>query len=492
MAAMAGMPGMPGMPPMPTPPPGFPPLDPNNPLSAIMAMQAMGFPPLPGFPPLAPAGSPTSASHVTGANASQREPPPKRVGERCKDYDTKGFCALGSACPYEHGSDLIVIPGQSDGMLSLREIYLILMVVAEYDPNNAIMDNVKSPNGQAAAEPRRNGDRGRGRGRGRMQSDRGGHPSGRTNRAPFSHIGPINDRSITTIVVEQIPEEKFDEESVRDFFNQFGNIEEVTMQPYKRLAIVKFDHYSSARRAYESPKVIFDNRFVKVYWYKPDSVPKPPVNGAGNASSPTSAKNTEEEMIDVAEIERKQAEAQKAHEEKARKLKEAESKREELEKKMKAQAEERKKLLEKLAAKSGSKTATATSGETTADAGLNGSTSERKNSSQTEALKAKLAELEAEAESIGLNPDEPYAGYGRGRGRGGYRGRGGFAPRGRGFDPYRGSFRGRGSFFGAPGIGRGGAVKRLDNRPKRVAVSGVEFGTTKDEALRQYLFVCVP
>lgn len=118
MAAMAGMPGMPGMPPMPTPPPGFPPLDPNNPLSAIMAMQAMGFPPLPGFPPLAPAGSPTSASHVAGGNTSQREPPPKRVGERCKDYDTKGFCALGSACPYEHGPDLIVIPGQSDGTLS--------------------------------------------------------------------------------------------------------------------------------------------------------------------------------------------------------------------------------------------------------------------------------------------------------------------------------------------------------------------------------------
>ncbi len=43
------------------------------------------------------------------------------------------------------------------------------------------------------------------------------------------------------------------------------------MQPYKRLiAIVKFDNWSSANAAFMSPKVVFDNRFVKVFWYTGD------------------------------------------------------------------------------------------------------------------------------------------------------------------------------------------------------------------------------
>ena len=209
-------------------------------------------------------------------------------------------------------------------------------------------------NGNVITQPHRQNDRGRGRGRGRFHSDRGGYPSG-GRRAPFSQAGPNNDRSITTVVVEQIPEEQFDEQSVRDFFSQFGNIVEVTMKAYKRLAMVKYDHYASAKQAYESPKVIFDNRFVKVYWYNPETIPTPPMhptNGAGiKHPTPVNAPKPDSEMVDAAEFEQQQAEAQKAHEEKARKLREAESKKEELEAKMKAQAEERKRLMEKLTAK---------------------------------------------------------------------------------------------------------------------------------------------
>ena len=77
------------------------------------------------------------------------------------------------------------------------------------------------------------------------------------------------------MVVENIPEDKFEEQTVRDFFSEFGTIEEVSLQAYKRLAIVKYSDYESAKGTYDSPKVIFDNRFVKVYWYKPESLPKP-------------------------------------------------------------------------------------------------------------------------------------------------------------------------------------------------------------------------
>ncbi|KAF2816816.1 uncharacterized protein BDZ99DRAFT_456629 [Mytilinidion resinicola] len=452
LGSMPAMSNLPNMPMLPTAAPGFPPFDPNNPMAALMAMQAMGFP-MPGMPqmPLAssppgfgPAGSPGQNLHV-----------PKK--ERCSDYDTKGFCARGSVCPYEHGVDHIVVPPSAD----------------EYDPNKASLaiEPQQGMNGRDFFEHR-------GRGRGRGRGDRGTFTANR-GRAPFSFSGPLNDRSSTTIVVEQIPEEKFEEQQVREFFSEFGNIVDIQMQAYKRLAIVKFDDHFAAKSAYDSPKVIFDNRFVKVYWYKPDSVPTPPThsNGAAKARSPGGSK-FDEEMIDAEEIQRKQAEAQTLYEEKAKKRQEIEEKRKEAEALIKKAAEEKKRLLEKLAAKQGTVT-------TTNDLSDDDSVNVEATGSKQDALQAKLAELQAEAEGLGLDPDDDakHTAVGwRGRGRGTYRGRG-YGGRGRGYAP---SYRGRGGFTGAPYGARGG-VKRLDNRPRRVSVAGVEAGTAQDEALRQYL-----
>ena len=446
------------LPQMPTPPAGMPPFDPNNPLAALMAMQAMGMPALPGMPSLPFAPSPTAFSQKGAL-------PPKRPGERCKDYDNKGFCALGASCPYEHGNDHVVIPATP---------------AEEYDPTNSGLS------GAGAQALRGHGERGRGRGsRGRGdRGDRGAFRGGRTGRADFSMTGPNSDHSITSIVVEQIPEDKFDEQSVRDFFSEFGNIEDVTMQPYKRLAIIKYDDYGSASKARDSPKAIFDNRFVKVYWYKPDRLPRQSDSYRNGAPSHRPAgedveMQEEEEKIDPVEFAKKQEEAQKAHEEKMKKIKEAEAQREELEKKVKAQAEERSKLLAKLAAKERAKSGTPDQSTHSTNGAAEGLQPPTKTTSQTEALKAKLAELEREAESMGINPNEdaqPWQGFAP-RGRGGYRGRGAFVP--------RGAWRGRGGF--AP---RGGAVMRLDNRPKSVAVvfpNNEEMSPEKDEALRQYL-----
>jgi RNA-binding protein 26 len=93
--------GFPQMPGMPTPPPGMPPFDPNNPMAAIMAMQAMGFP-VPGMPGM---GNNNGNGSVGGGRG------------RCRDYDTKGYCARGNSCRYEHGAGSIYVPpGKNDGM----------------------------------------------------------------------------------------------------------------------------------------------------------------------------------------------------------------------------------------------------------------------------------------------------------------------------------------------------------------------------------------
>jgi len=253
------------------------------------------------------------------------------------------------------------------------------------------------------------------------------------------------------------------------------------MRPYKRLALVKYDDYTAARRAYDSPKVIFDNRFVKVYWYNPNTLPAPPPNAkpAVNAS----VSHEEEQPFDKEGFERSAMAAQKKLEEKKVQMKEMEAKRLALEKQKEElaqkQSEEKRKLLEKLAAKGVTSDDTAMTG-----AAINGTNGmdDSKVSAHTKALREKVAELEAEAKSLGLDSalsDYTPRGRGRGRGRGSYRGWEGFAA------PFRGSPRGRGGFRGR--VASSGY--NLDLRTKKVAVSGVDWVNSKDEALRQYLLV---
>lgn len=438
------------LPPMPSLPPGMPPFDLNNPMASIIAMQQlMGLP----LPPMPGSGSPLLNNNSNHA----------QTGQRCRDYDTKGFCARGISCPYEHGDNPYVVPEQSD----------------EYDPSNATMFPTPTRTGHFDTLPADHG-RGRGRDRGRIGqlSNRGGG-----KRAEFSHTGRNYDRSITSIVVEQIPEANFNEQSVRDFFSAFGIIEEVTMQAYKRLAIVKYDSWDAAKAAYDSPKSVFDNRFVKVYWYKPETLPTPP---NGHVSGPAVARPSDdvemkqdEPEFDLEEVARRQEEAQRKQEATRKQREEAAQRRQELDEKLGTIEQERKKIAKMLAEKTGGQPP---SPSPSAD-GV-------EDNEQTNALKIQLAKLEAEAKSLGIDPDAPVSngsfyspanGYSPSyRGRGGYRGR---TPRGRGY--HQPSY--RGGWAGAPAP-RGKPSMSLDFRPKTVSVTFADGAYEEhEEALRQYL-----
>jgi hypothetical protein len=325
------------------------------------------------------------------------------------------------------------------------------MLALEYDPTNASL----------AVHIEKSPDRQRNRSH---RSDAENRFSSRT-RATFSEAGPTTDRTNVTIVVEQIPGEYFSEDAVRGFFSQFGHIVSVEMQAYKRLAIVKYKDHWAACRAYDSPKVIFDNRFVKVYWLKRESSSEPPhnvTNGAGTEQY--LPYDQEEDMLDAEGIEKRQAEAQIAWEERQKKLQEAAAKLEDVREKIKAKEDEIRELRIKVAEKDGT---------------------EFVDESQDTSLMEQLKSLQAEALDLGLNSQaqgDPFAG--RGRGRGGYRGR--FPTRARGV-PFRGGYRGRGALYIQAGARTG--VKRLDNRTKRLAVTGIESGSPRDEVLRQHLLV---
>lgn len=505
-----------GFPPMMPPP--FPPLDQNDPMAAMMLLQNMGFPQMPGMPPL-----PIQNSAVPPTMDQRQRDQAGKSTERCPFYETQGICYLGAACPYQHGSQT----KNGDGMAQIAFFCSIPIFHfwgrlsanfdLEYDPKTAnIVLDIDRPsggfsNGNFGGSSMRGGHE-RGRGRGRGGSDRGGFGSrGGRGRSEFSLPGPNEDQSITTIVVEQIPEDKFDENTVREFFAQYGDIDEITLQPHKRLALIKYNSYDAAKRAWSSPKVIFDNRFVKVYWHRPPR--KSERNGDHQRSSSATRVESDGSPFNKEEFERQQEEAQKAYEEKMKKRKETEEAKQMLERQrdelLKKQEEERIRLMQRLAGKSDS-TGNDTSSEQRAEStrhtngeahhgGETGTTGENV-SEQTKQLRAQLAALEAEAKSLGIDPASSRFSHGAPtHGNGGYRGfhtgyatayrgRGAFSSRGRaGYDP---SYRGRGSFHGRGRGGSGsGGVLRLDNRPRRVAISGIEFDTEKDEALRQYLIV---
>ncbi|KAH7371142.1 hypothetical protein BKA66DRAFT_470221 [Pyrenochaeta sp. MPI-SDFR-AT-0127] len=413
-AGFAPMPNFPNFANLPPPPPGAPPFDPNNPLAFFAMLAAFGSG-LPGMPPL-PFAIPQ------GNGLDQQGPKAK-----CVDYHTKGFCALGSLCPHEHG-DAIAIPVED---------------VPEYDPEHSFL--AVQPYGGANSQRAS---------RAHTRAIKGGR-----TRASFSLPGPSFDRSNTTLVVEQIPQEHFSDDDVRGFFSQFGTITDLKLHNYKRLAIIKFEDREGADQAYNSPKAVFENRFVKVYWHKSDS------------ETEMGEVDNEEEKLDLEEIAKRQAEAQKAFEKRRKRAEEAAARAEEIDKLLKEKNEEMREIKRQLAILAGDQ-----AGDV--------------NGHMDEDLSQSLATLQAEAEDLFAQHDgtEAPGGGGRGNLRGGYRGRGysAFQPRGRGYAPFRGTYRGRGA-YGAPYQNGRSSVKRLDNRPRRLAVAQIEVDSPRDEALRQYL-----
>ncbi|KAL2754484.1 hypothetical protein ACRALDRAFT_1076176 [Sodiomyces alcalophilus JCM 7366] len=441
----------------------FPPTGFSHPLDMIQlgsfnGLPAATAPGLPQQPPPFPSG-PQSRPYGTPPTARKRR-------QRCRDFDTKGFCARGNSCQFDHGMGPIYLP--SDPMGRPDDYSTTGMAAALLSQNFQQLQQLwETVNAEK-------GDGGGGRGRG----GRNQGPRRRQRRASISAEGPVHDQTKSTIVVENIPEDKFSEEAVREFFSQFGNILELSLQPRRRLAIIKYDSWSAANAAYRSPKVIFDNRFVKVFWYKEDTSPRgaPDSNGMDGASGEGNASAGPE--FDMDEFLKKQQEAQRLHEEKMQKKEELQKEREALEARqrelMERQLEEKRKLQAKLR---GSQNGDDASGS----------------QSNSDALRAQLAALEEEAKLLGLDPHADdasshggggsvHGGVYRGRGRG----RGGFPPRGRG--SFRAGYRGGRGGFGRGDVHAAYAAYSLDNRPKVVAISGVDFTEPgKDEALRQHL-----
>ncbi|KAI8087958.1 uncharacterized protein B0P05DRAFT_530835 [Gilbertella persicaria] len=393
---------------------------------------------------------------------------------QCRDYNEKGFCMRGDLCPYDHGMDRIIV--DEGGVPPFPNVPFANASVAmgrpkppffgmsdAYDPERSGLVPGHDMN-YVPGHDVHGGMVHRGRGRGGS----GGVGRGGYQRHLHQNKNPQN----TTLVVEKIPVENCQISTVNDYFAKFGTITNISVQPQAQKAIIQYSTRAEAEKAYSSPDVIFDNRFVKVYWSKEDT------HGAElPATTPTAPPKTTPAITEpdpelvakrAAEIAAAREEKQKKHQEHMKHILELQKKRET---QLQQQIDEQKRLLAKLTDSANMSTAEKAELlkalkkiQSDIDISKQAAAHAEQDAKEapaetTEDLKKKLARLEAEAAHLGIHTAGGFRG-----GRGGYYGRG------------------RGSW---PRM-RGGMTRMtLDNRPTKIHITSIPEASTETE-LRQH------
>ncbi|KDQ63859.1 hypothetical protein JAAARDRAFT_189385 [Jaapia argillacea MUCL 33604] len=101
---------------------------------------------------------------------------------------------------------------------------------------------------------------------------RGGMRGGRgrgTFSAEVHSFRPERKRDDKTLVVEKIPADKLNLESVNSWFKQFGTVTNVAIDASNAKALVSFSNHDEAHAAWRSEDAVFNNRFVKIFWHRP-------------------------------------------------------------------------------------------------------------------------------------------------------------------------------------------------------------------------------
>ncbi|CAO3597098.1 unnamed protein product [Absidia cylindrospora] len=444
-------------------------------------------------------------------NGNNGRPAWKNSKPICKDYNEKGYCVRGDLCPYDHGKDTTVYEDRN--LLSNQMIPMMppppnlpfsmpnMFDKDALSPENlAMMQNalvafpgmMPSPEefmktmakqqplqyGRGGGPMRRGRVGGRGRGRGGYGSD-----------DQYNNRQQPQQRLTTTLVIDNIPPEKCQIIPINEYFKKFGNITNINLQSQK--ALVQFSTRAEAEAAHASPDVIFDNRFVKVYWHKETSGDFAQEGGGGgpkNSNNDEKRKNQQRATLihdgrggvppssdepDPSLVAAKAAELQKLRDEKLKKRQEQlkvvldlQKQKEQL---LQQQIDEQKQLLAKLT----DKTLTQAQKEDllrslrkiSSDIDNSKSNNDQPvappvpttttNSESSDYLKKKLAKLEAEAASMGISPD----------------------------DLNRSSFYQKVHSNEYYGHGGGGAMMKrsLDNRPTKVMVKNIPQDTNEED-----------
>lgn len=254
----------------------------NHKLSTIEQRQptssdTMGFPEMP-LPPQAMMADPSFMRYMQGLQGMQIASNLPRKRKHCFAFERDGVCPRGTACPYEHVTQV------------QRKFH-------EYDPSFSSMTGTSG----ALPKPRneRNGQR----------------------RSDLKMRGPQYDKSKSSLVIENIPAERLDETLIRSYFQGFGEILNIEVNRKDGMAVVKFKDWDTANAAYCSPAPVFDNRFVKIFWLQENSTQQ-----SKRRARPRSTSLSSSTELDPSVVEAKQ----QAHEQRLARMSDMERRKAEL------------------------------------------------------------------------------------------------------------------------------------------------------------------
>jgi RNA-binding protein 26 len=209
-------------------------------------------------------------------------PTPAVKKPRCRDYDEKGYCLRGDLCKFDHGTDAVVLDGDSNKEAlgyqpgpptqTGTEPYIPGLPTTAgipFPPPGLPVMTVPPPGypPQYGAKRAHDGDgtggfeppakrfdyqrlgRGRGRGRGGFRGGRGG--------------------ASTMLAVRNIPAELNTITHLNGHFSRYGNLVNVQVQFEGDLgsALVTFSSTDEATAAFSSSEAVMNNRFIKVFWH---------------------------------------------------------------------------------------------------------------------------------------------------------------------------------------------------------------------------------
>lgn len=208
----------------------------------------------------------------------------------------KGYCMRGASCQFEHDEAVII-------------------------PTPEMMFS-----GMFNMPPQRGGGRGGGRGSG-GRGGRGGPPGPHGSQhqgpppgfpgmpgmpgmpfMPFPFAQPMppsddprsefwgtnrppSDRTSTTLVISDIPQQHLSVPEIRDYFQQFGEVTNIALEGRSKRALISFGSNREAYQAWKSDAAVFGSRHVKVLWHRPR-----PGQGEAGQKALDASKNLMENM----------------------------------------------------------------------------------------------------------------------------------------------------------------------------------------------------
>ncbi|XP_018497370.1 zinc finger protein swm [Galendromus occidentalis] len=236
---------------------------------------------------------PASNSAAATTSAASRRTPPrdlrdtlirKQCGpqpgmpprQRCRDFDEQGFCIQGELCPFDHGSDPVIldstVPPPYNPMRGP-----VAPVVPEYNPMEPEMRHPPPSfnNWNYQPGPPAGGPMGMNHGHHReaMSTVRNVTPLPRSNVGAQGDVQKPRFQRGTELEVRKIPRAQNNIATLNEFFSKFGTVTniQVNFQGCPESALVSFSNHGEANAAYRSPEAVLGNRFIRLFWHNTSS-----------------------------------------------------------------------------------------------------------------------------------------------------------------------------------------------------------------------------